>query len=70
MCTAIEEEGEQRASVAGYSGPLVIESCDPGSEELSRLRAIWRKFADSGEILLIKGLRDLKVIASEVERRA
>ena len=29
--------------------------------------AIWRKFAESGEALAIEGLRNLKVIASEVE---
>ncbi|MGA9058243.1 MAG: sugar phosphate isomerase/epimerase family protein [Terriglobia bacterium] len=52
----------------GYSGPLVIESFDPGFEELNRLCAIWRKFAESGEALAIEGLRNLKAIASEVEK--
>jgi D-psicose/D-tagatose/L-ribulose 3-epimerase len=52
----------------GYSGPLVIESFDPNFEELNRLCAIWRKFADSGEALAIEGLRNLRTIASEVEK--
>ena len=30
----------------GYTGPLVIESFDPSFEELNRLCAIWRRFAD------------------------
>ncbi|MGQ9473468.1 MAG: sugar phosphate isomerase/epimerase family protein [Candidatus Caldatribacteriaceae bacterium] len=51
----------------GYSGPLVIESFDPSFEELNRLCAIWRKFADSGEALAIEGLKNLKSIAKEVE---
>jgi D-psicose/D-tagatose/L-ribulose 3-epimerase len=46
----------------GYNGPLVIESFDPGFEELNRLCAIWRKFADSGEELAIQGLKNLKTI--------
>jgi len=52
----------------GYQGPVVIESFDPGFEELNRLCAIWRKFAESGEALAIEGLRNLKALASEVER--
>ena len=51
----------------GYFGPLVIESFDPGFEELNSLCAIWRKFAESGEPLAIEGLRNLKKIAAEVE---
>jgi len=50
----------------GYQGPLVIESFDPGFEELNRLCAIWRKFADSGEELAVKGKRNLEAIAAEV----
>ncbi len=46
----------------GYNGPLVIESFDPGFEELNRLCAIWRKFADTGEELAVKGLQNLKKI--------
>jgi D-psicose/D-tagatose/L-ribulose 3-epimerase len=46
----------------GYKGPLVIESFDPGFEELNRLCAIWRKFADTGEELAVKGLQNLKNI--------
>jgi D-psicose/D-tagatose/L-ribulose 3-epimerase len=50
----------------GYFGPLTIESFDPGFEELNRLCAIWRKFADSGEALAIEGLKNLKAIAATV----
>ncbi|MEN3186197.1 MAG: sugar phosphate isomerase/epimerase family protein [Atribacterota bacterium] len=50
----------------GYSGPLVIESFDPSFEELNRMCAIWRKFAESGETLAVEGLKNLKAIASEI----
>ncbi|MHB1375846.1 MAG: sugar phosphate isomerase/epimerase family protein [Candidatus Humimicrobiaceae bacterium] len=52
---------------SGYDGPLVIESFDPSFEELNRLCAIWRKFADSGEELAIKGLANLRKIAESIE---
>ena len=50
----------------GYDGPMVIESFDPSFEELNRLCAIWRKFADSGEELAVKGLKNLMAIAAQV----
>jgi D-psicose/D-tagatose/L-ribulose 3-epimerase len=50
----------------GYSGPLTIESFDPNFEELNRQCAIWRKFADSGEELAIKGLANLKKIEASL----
>ena len=50
----------------GYTGPLTIESFDPGFEELNRLCAIWRTFAETGEALAIEGLRRLKEIAATV----
>ena len=50
----------------GYTGPCVIESFDPGFEELNAQCAIWRKFADTGEELAIKGLANLKKIAKQV----
>jgi D-psicose/D-tagatose/L-ribulose 3-epimerase len=50
----------------GYTGPMVIESFDPSFEELNRLCAIWRRFADSGEELAVQGLRNLKSIASQI----
>ncbi len=50
----------------GYTGPMVIESFDPSFEELNRLCAIWRKFADSGEELAVQGLKNLTRIASEI----
>ena len=52
----------------GYSGPLTIESFDPNFEELNRLCAIWRKFADTGEELAIKGLQNLKKIEASLGR--
>jgi D-psicose/D-tagatose/L-ribulose 3-epimerase len=51
---------------ADYNGPLVIESFDPGFEELNRLCAIWRKFADTGEELAVKGLKNLKEIEASL----
>ena len=50
----------------GYEGPLVIESFDPGFEELNRLCAIWRRFAESGEALAIEGKKNLEAIFAEV----
>lgn len=50
----------------GYDGPMVIESFDPSFEELNRLCAIWRKFADSGEQLAVEGLRNLRSIAEKI----
>jgi D-psicose/D-tagatose/L-ribulose 3-epimerase len=50
----------------GYTGPMVIESFDPSFEELNRLCAIWRKFADSGEELAVQGLRNLQRIAAKI----
>jgi D-psicose/D-tagatose/L-ribulose 3-epimerase len=50
----------------GYNGPLTIESFDPNFEELNRLCAIWRKFADTGEELAIKGLANLKKIEASL----
>jgi D-psicose/D-tagatose/L-ribulose 3-epimerase len=47
----------------GYEGPLTIESFDPSFEELAGNCAIWRKFADTGEELAVKGLANLKAIA-------
>jgi len=51
---------------AGYTGPLTIESFDPNFEELNRVCAIWRKFADSGEELAVEGLRNLKRIEASL----
>ncbi|UCF97067.1 MAG: sugar phosphate isomerase/epimerase [Spirochaetaceae bacterium] len=51
----------------GYKGPLVIESFDPGFEELNRLCAIWRRFAESGEALAVEGKKNLEAIAAELD---
>jgi len=48
-----------------YKGPIVIESFDPGFVELNRLCAMWRKFAETGEELAVKGLQNLR----EIEKR-
>jgi D-psicose/D-tagatose/L-ribulose 3-epimerase len=49
----------------GYLGPLVIESFDPSFEELNRLCAIWRRFAESGEELAVRGLTNLQGLAAQ-----
>ena len=48
-----------------YSGPCVIESFDPSFEELNGQCAIWRKFAETGEELAVKGLENLREIAQK-----
>lgn len=50
----------------GYAGPLVIESFDPSFVELAGNCAIWRKLANSGEELAVKGLSNLKRIAEKI----
>lgn len=50
----------------GYNGPACIESFDPSFEEINRLCAIWRKYADTGEELAVQGLKNLKAIAASV----
>lgn len=47
-----------------YSGFMCIESFDPSFEELNSLCAIWRKLADSGEELAVKGKANLEKILS------
>ena len=50
-----------------YQGTMSIESFDPGFEELNRLCAIWRQFADTGEELAVKGLKNLKKIEKSLD---
>ena len=50
-----------------YDGYCVIESFDPSFTELNSQCAIWRKFADTGEELAVKGLANLTRIADEVD---
>jgi D-psicose/D-tagatose/L-ribulose 3-epimerase len=52
----------------GYTDPLTIESFDPGFTELNRLCCIWRKFAETGEELAVKGLKNLKNIEAGLDR--
>ena len=47
----------------GYEGSVSIESFDPSFEVLNSLCAIWRRFAESGEVLAVEGLKNLKAIA-------
>ncbi len=49
-----------------YAGPMCIESFDPSFVELNRLCAIWRKFADTGEELAVKGKKNLDAILKTV----
>jgi len=51
----------------GYDGALGIESFDPSFKEINRLAAIWRKYADTGEELAIKGLANLKKIEASIK---
>jgi len=51
----------------GYEGLCVIESFDPSFEELNANCAIWRKFADTGEELAVKGLANLKRIIASIQ---
>lgn len=50
-----------------YNGFLVIESFDPSFEELNKLCAIWRKFANTGEELAVQGLKNLKEIEESLD---
>jgi D-psicose/D-tagatose/L-ribulose 3-epimerase len=61
------EEFLQALRGIGYSGALTIESFDPGFEELNALCAIWRKFAESGEELAVKGLENLRRIEASLD---
>ena len=65
-CVVVNPETKHVISI-GYNGPATIESFDPGFEELNRLCAIWRKFADTGEELAIKGLKNLKKIEVSIQ---
>jgi D-psicose/D-tagatose/L-ribulose 3-epimerase len=44
----------------GYDGPLVIESYDPKFERVAMNSCIWRKFASSGEELVVRGLQHFR----------
>ena len=51
----------------GYEGLLTIEAFDPGLEEINKITASWRYFADSGEELAIQGLRNLKEVEKSLD---
>lgn len=61
------EEFFRALDKVGYHEPLTIESFDPNFEELSKNCAIWRRFTDTGEELAVKGLANLKRIASGIK---
>ena len=46
----------------GYEGLVTIEAFDPSFEEINRITATWRYYAETGEQLAIQGLRNLKEI--------
>ena len=50
----------------GYDDCITIESFDPDMERIAKLTAIWRKLADSPEILATEGLAFLKATYDEV----
>ena len=49
-----------------YLGPVVIESFDMKFTELAGNCAIWRKLAESGEDLAVRGLKNLSQIAARI----
>ena len=51
----------------GYEGLLTIEAFDPGLEEINKITASWRYFANSGEELAIQGLRNLKEVEKSLD---
>lgn len=51
----------------GYLGPVVIESFDMKFTELAGNCAIWRKLAESGEDLAVRGLRNLRQVAAKIQ---
>lgn len=47
-------------SAADYDGPVVIESFDPGVEEIAKAASIWRALAPSPDALAEEGLQFLR----------
>ena len=50
----------------GYQGCLTIESFDPDMPKIAKLCCMWRKFADTPELLATEGLRFLRGVHREV----
>ena len=46
----------------GYSEAMSIESFDPSFTGINKICAIWRTYAESGEVLATEGLKNLKSI--------
>ncbi len=44
----------------GYDGPLIIESFTPDCKEIAKAASVWRKFAESPELLASEGIKFLK----------
>jgi len=52
----------------GYEGPLSIETYDPRFETLAANSCIWRKMAESGEDLAVRGLAFFKTVVNASPR--
>ncbi|NQT25286.1 sugar phosphate isomerase/epimerase [candidate division KSB1 bacterium] len=50
----------------GYDGCITIESFDPNMENIAKLCCIWRKLAESPEVLATEGLKYLQSVYNEV----
>ncbi len=53
----------------GYKGRMAIECFDPHFKVSNNRRCLWRRFADTGEEVAVRGLRNLQAIAREAEAR-
>ncbi|MEF8787866.1 MAG: sugar phosphate isomerase/epimerase family protein [Planctomycetota bacterium] len=54
------DEVRNALASAGYDGPMVIESFDPGVEEVAKAASVWRPLAPSPDSLAEEGLRFLR----------
>lgn len=56
------QEISEALKYIGYNRWLVIESFQPGIEEIARAASIWRPLEENAELIAIKGLRFLRSI--------
>ena len=54
----------------GYDGCITIESFDPEMPSIAKLCCIWRKLAESPELLATEGLQFLRGVKADVDRVA
>jgi D-psicose/D-tagatose/L-ribulose 3-epimerase len=54
----------------GYDGCITIESFDPEMPSIAKLCCIWRKLAESQELLATEGLQFLRGVKADVDRVA